>query len=102
MRFVGDWVAEWLEGKMPQADVVAADLTDLGVEVEGVLPDADVADQVVIGRVLVKDQHPNADRLSLCQVDIGAEAPSQICGAPNHRQGDLVAVAVPSRLAGGL
>ncbi|HBU48467.1 MAG TPA: phenylalanine--tRNA ligase subunit beta [Myxococcales bacterium] len=102
MRFVSDWVAEWLEGKMPQADVVAADLTDLGVEVEGVLPDADVADQVVIGRVLVKDQHPNADRLSLCQVDIGAEAPSQIvCGAPNHRQGDLVAVAVPGAVLPG-
>ena len=102
MRFVSDWVAEWLDGEMPNAAIVAADLTDLGVEVEGVLPDADVADHVIIGKVLVKDQHPNADRLSLCQVDIGAEAPSQIvCGAPNHRQGDLVAVAVPGAVLPG-
>ncbi len=102
MRFVSDWVGEWLDGELPSEAVVSADLTDLGVEVEGVFSDADVADHIVIGRVLVKDQHPNADRLSLCQVDIGADAPSQIvCGAPNHQQGDLVAVAVPGAVLPG-
>ncbi|MBT7066829.1 MAG: hypothetical protein HN919_11040, partial [Verrucomicrobia bacterium] len=44
----------------------------------------------------LKAQHPDADRLSLCQVDLGEpEAVQIVCGAPNHKQGDLVVVARP-------
>ncbi len=50
----------------------------------------------VVGRVLAAEQHPDADRLSVCLVDIGDEAPSQIvCGAPNVAAGQTVAVAKP-------
>src|SRR5690349_4296993 len=49
-----------------------------------------------IGRVVSRDKHPNADRLSLCEVDVGDGAPRQIvCGATNFAAGDTVAVALP-------
>lgn len=49
---------------------------------------------VVIGHVLEREQHPNADKLNKCLVDIGAEEPVQIiCGAPNVDKGQKVAVA---------
>ncbi len=102
MRYISDWVADWVSGPMPSAEEAEAVLTDLGLEVESVVGDTDVADHVVIGHVLEKAQHPNADRLTLCQVDIGESQPAQIvCGAPNHRQGDRVVVARPGcRLPG--
>ena len=102
MRYVSDWVADWVDGPMPEAATAEALLTDLGLEVEGVLADTDVADRVVIGRVLEKAQHPNADRLTVCSVDVGEEEPVQIvCGAPNHAAGDHVVVARPGcRLPG--
>ncbi len=53
-------------------------------------------DRYRVGRVLSRDQHPNADRLSLCSVDIGAGEPQQIvCGARNFEAGATVAVALP-------
>lgn len=72
-------------------------LTDLGLEVEGIDPFSSVKgglEGVVIGKVLECQQHPNADRLKLTQVDIGQEEPVQIvCGAPNVAQGQTVPVA---------
>ena len=102
MRYISDWVAEWVEGTMPSAQEAEETLTDLGLEVERVLQDQDVADRVVIGQVITKAQHPNADRLTLCQVDVGeAEHAQIVCGAPNHQEGDRVVVARPGcRLPG--
>lgn len=59
---------------------------------------------VVVGKVLKKEKHPNADRLSVCQVDVGKEKPVQIvCGAPNVEEGMKVPVALhKSRIPGPL
>jgi len=76
MRYISDWVADWVEGPMPSAAEAEAVLTDLGLEVESVVRDTHVADNVVIGHVIEKAQHPNADRLTLCQVDVGEAEPA--------------------------
>jgi phenylalanyl-tRNA synthetase beta chain len=69
-------------------------LTMAGFEVEEIEDRRTWAEGVVIGRVLVRQPHPNADKLSVCQVDIGQAEPSQIvCGAANVRADIFVPVA---------
>ena len=85
------------------AERVAEVLPMLGLEVESVttfglapLP------QVVVGQILSFDKHPKADRLSVCQVDVGDGAPRQIvCGAKNFKAGDRVPVALPGTVMPG-
>jgi phenylalanyl-tRNA synthetase beta chain len=90
----------WMKEMLPlnwEAEKAGELLTDLGLEVEGIDPFSSVKgglEGVVIGKVLECQQHPNADRLKLTQVDIGQEEPVQIvCGAPNVAQGQTVPVA---------
>ena len=72
-------------------------LTDLGLEVEGTESFQSVKgglEGIVVGQVLECEQHPNADRLKLTTVDIGADEPLKIvCGAPNVAKNQKVAVA---------
>ena len=80
-----------------EANQTAELLTDLGLEVEGVEEFSSIRgglQGVVVGKVLECVQHPNADRLKLTQVDIGAgEAVQIVCGAPNVAAGQTVPVA---------
>jgi phenylalanyl-tRNA synthetase beta chain len=81
---------------------LAALLTAAGIEVEGIENLAKTYDSVVIGHILKKDQHPNADRLSLCQVATGDGVVHQIvCGAQNHKVGDNVVAALPGAVLPG-
>jgi len=89
----------WLREFTPyegSAEDLADRLTMLGLEVEEILrPFAHLKD-IVVGRVLERRPHPQADRLSLCRVDIGqVHTLPIVCGAPNVAQGQLVAVARP-------
>ena len=72
-------------------------LTDIGLEVEGIQQIESVKGGlkgVVVGKVLTKEKHPNADRLNVTTVDLGIGDPVQIvCGAPNVNIGQLVPVA---------
>lgn len=79
-------------------------LTQLGIEVEGVRAPAPECAGLVVGAVLTREPHPNADRLTLCRVDVGQEPIRQIvCGATNHAVGSKVVVALPGQnLPGGL
>ncbi len=75
-------------------EVLAERLTLAGLEVETVEPLGQSLDGVVVGEVQAVREHPNADRLVLCDVDLGDGAPSQIaCGAPNVAAGQKVPVA---------
>lgn len=89
----------WLRELTPYqgtAEELADRLTMLGLEVEEITrPFAHLKD-IVVGRVLERRVHPQADRLSLCRVDIGqVQTLPIVCGAPNVAQGQLVAVARP-------
>ncbi|MCU0550252.1 MAG: phenylalanine--tRNA ligase subunit beta [Leptolyngbya sp. Prado105] len=93
MRISLNWLRELVDISMTP-EVLAEKLTMAGFEVEDIEDRRTWADGVVVGKVLTREQHPNADRLSLCTVDIGAESPSQIvCGAANVRADIFVAVA---------
>lgn len=77
-------------------------LTNKGLEVESVENKSKDFNNVVIGHILEKGQHPNADRLSLCQVTTGTGKVHQIvCGAKNHKKGDNVVVALPGAVLPG-
>ncbi|HEY9577947.1 MAG TPA: phenylalanine--tRNA ligase subunit beta, partial [Pseudobacillus sp.] len=88
------WLSEYVDLDGIPAKELAEKITRSGIEVEGVEVLGEGIKGVVIGHVLEKEQHPNADKLNVCQVDIGEEAPVQIvCGAPNVDKGQRVAVA---------
>lgn len=75
---------------------LAEKLTLHVAEVEGVEPFAPQLSAVTVGHVLQREKHPDADKLNLCQVDLGDGQPVQIvCGAPNVDAGQRVAVATP-------
>lgn len=93
MRISLNWLRELVDISMPP-EALADMLTMAGFEVEEIEDRRTWANGVVVGKVLERQPHPNADRLSVCQVDIGAETPSNIvCGAANVRAGIYVPVA---------
>jgi phenylalanyl-tRNA synthetase beta chain len=88
------WLQDYVDLSGVSADELAEKITKSGIEVEGVEVLNEGIKGVVVGHVLERVQHPNADKLSKCQVDIGQGEPVQIiCGAPNVAQGQKVAVA---------
>jgi phenylalanyl-tRNA synthetase beta chain len=96
MRVPYAWLREFCAPEIPLAELEAR-LTLSGTKVEAVhhhgVPSAE---HFVIGKVLSAQQHPDADRLRVCVVDVGEAEPSQIvCGAPNVAGGQTVAVARP-------
>lgn len=87
MKFTLSWLKEHLETEAG-IDVIAETLTRIGLEVETVTDRAKALGPFVIASVVSAVQHPQADRLRVCMVDIGADAPIQVvCGAPNARAG---------------
>jgi phenylalanyl-tRNA synthetase beta chain len=94
VRFSLDWIREYVDVDGVPADL-AHRLTLAGLAVERVEGPLLVPDTVVVGKVLEAKRHPNADRLSLCTVEVGAGEPLEIvCGAPNARTGMYGAVAL--------
>ena len=106
MRVPMAWLSELVDHGL-SAEELAERLTDAGIKVETIhrrgAPDADGnLDRFRVGKVLEAGRHPNADRLSLCRVDVGGDEPQQIvCGAPNVATGQTVAVAMPGALLPG-
>jgi len=96
MRVPLEWLHEYCEPPL-DAEALAERLAMTGTEVERVEHHGVGAlEQFVVGRVLEAGQHPDADRLSVCSVDVGdGEASQIVCGAPNVAAGQTVAVAKP-------
>lgn len=86
MKFTLSWLKDHLETQS-SLEEICTKLVELGLEVESVDNPAEKLKGFVVGHVAVHGKHPNADRLSLCQVDIGRSDLIQVvCGAPNVRQ----------------
>ena len=98
-----DWLREFTpyEGT---AQELADRLTMLGLEVDEIHdPFAEIRSGVVVGHVIERAKHPEADKLSVCKVDVGGEVLSIVCGAPNVAAGQKAPVArVGATLPGGL
>ena len=96
----------WIKMYVPDLDVTAQEYTDAmtltGTKVEGFEKlDADL-DKIVIGQIEKIEKHPDADKLIICQVDIGTETVQIVTGAPNVKEGDKVPVVLDGgRVAGG-
>ena len=80
-----------LEGR--DIEQIAKILNDIGIEVEK-LWRLQVSKRVVVGKIVAKSPHPNADKLSVCQVDIGSQTLQIVCGAKNVEQNQFVALAL--------
>ncbi|GLQ30951.1 phenylalanine--tRNA ligase subunit beta [Litoribrevibacter albus] len=93
MKFSESWLREWVNPSIDTAELMHQ-LTMAGLEVDGHEAVAGEFSGVVVGQILSFDRHPDADKLNVCVVDTGDEAPSQIvCGAPNVKQGMKIPVA---------
>ncbi|MEM9500076.1 MAG: YtpR family tRNA-binding protein, partial [Pseudomonadota bacterium] len=101
MKFTLSWLKDHLETDATVDEITEA-LTDLGLEVEEVSNPATRLADFTLGKVLKAEQHPDADRLRVCQV-LTADGERQIiCGAPNAREGITVVIASPGTYVPGI
>lgn len=93
MKVSLNWLNEHLDLSDKSIEEMADLLTFAGIEVEGI---QQLPAELVVAQVKSSEPHPNADKLSVCQVDDGSGSPRQIvCGAKNYQVGDNVPLALP-------
>jgi len=95
MKFTLNWLQDYVDTTDLSPDELSDQLTMLGLEVDSVTPLYQNLSPLITGLVVSCKKHPNADKLSLCFVDIGKETVQIVCGAPNVREGLPVVVALP-------
>src|SRR3954462_261579 len=101
MKFSVNWLREFVD-LPPKIEELTEFLTMAGVEIEGIQQHGVNVDKVVVAQIRESVQHPNADRLSVCQVDDGSGQSRQIvCGAKNYKVGDKVPLALPGAVLVG-
>ncbi|EPN65434.1 phenylalanyl-tRNA ligase subunit beta, partial [Pseudomonas syringae pv. actinidiae ICMP 19096] len=86
MKFSEQWLRGWVSPQVSRDELVAR-LSMAGLEVDSVTLAAGIFTGVVVGEVLSTEQHPDADKLRVCQVSNGSETFQVVCGAPNVRPG---------------
>ena len=95
MKITTNWLKEHLDTKLNENQIIDK-LTDVGLEVEGVDSQPGELDEFVIAKILKAEKHPDADRLKVCDVDIGSDNPVKVvCGAPNAKEGLMTIYAPP-------
>ena len=87
------WLEEWIDLKEISTEEICKRLSSLGLEVDS-LRKIRIPEKIVIGFVKSCEKHPNADKLSVCQVDLGFAVRQIVCGAKNIRKGLYVPVAM--------
>ena len=94
MKISEQWLKEWVPHTLATEDL-AHQITMAGLEVDAIDPVAGAFSSVVVGEIVDAQQHPDADKLRVCKVNVGESEPLQIvCGAPNARMGLKAPVAL--------
>src|SRR5438128_1783179 len=103
MKFSINWLREFV-GRRKNPEETADLLTRAGVETENIETRGSKIDNVIVSQITASSRHPNADRLTVCEVDDGSGTKHQIVGgAKNYKVGDKVALALPgAKLPNGL
>jgi len=96
-----NWLKNYVDLGNLTPEELAEKITKSGIEVEGIEYVAEKSTNVVVGYVESCEKHPDADKLNLCQVNVGDQTLQIICGAPNVAQGQKVAVAKPGAVLPG-
>ena len=86
------WLNEWIKLDDISNEELAKTFNSIGLEVDSVT-EFNIPEKIVFGKVLSCEKHPDADKLNICQVDLGATTRQIVCGAANVREGLTVAVA---------
>ncbi len=86
MKFSEQWLRGWVNPAVSREELVAR-LSMVGLEVDAVTPVAGAFTGIVVGEILSAEQHPDADKLRVCQVSNGSASFQVVCGAPNARAG---------------
>ena len=95
MKITTNWLKDHLDTKLNENQIIDK-LTDIGLEVESVDAQSNELDSFLIAKILKTEKHPDADRLRVCDVDIGAkESVKVVCGAPNAKEGLITIYAPP-------
>lgn len=92
MKVSYNWLKELVDLNGISQEKFLKDLSLYCIEIDGVEAISS-AKGLVVGKVLEKEKHPNADKLSVCQVDVGTDVRQIVCGAPNCEAGKKVIVA---------
>ena len=92
MIITRSWLEEFIDISKIPTDDICKTLNAIGFEVDS-LERISIAPKVVIGKVLEKEKHPDADKLNICQVDLGTHQVQIVCGAKNVEVGQFVPVA---------
>ncbi|WP_163539727.1 phenylalanine--tRNA ligase subunit beta [Gracilibacillus sp. YIM 98692] len=96
-----NWLKNYVDIDQLSPEALAERITKTGIEVDGLERFGQSLTNVVVGYVESCEKHPNADKLNLCQVNVGEETLQIVCGAPNIAQGQKVAVAKPGAVLPG-
>ena len=98
MKFTKDWLSDHLSTSKSEKQIIEK-LNGIGLEVEKVEPVKNELSDFVVAKIIKANKHPNADRLKLCDVDIGTkETLKVVCGAPNAQDGLLTIYAPPGAI----
>lgn len=102
MKVSKEWLSEWISVDV-SIDELSEKITRGGIEVDDVIDYTKGIKNLVVGYVESVEQHPEADRLKICQVNTGEETNQIVCGAPNVKADTYVIVSkVGGRLPGGI
>jgi len=98
MKITTNWLKEHLDTQLRENQIIEK-LTEVGLEVEGVNSQSGELDNFIVAKIIKTEKHPDADRLRVCDVDIGpGDFVKVVCGAPNAKEGLLTIYAPPGAI----